>query len=325
MKNIRQNDFPYKVILAPMAGITDAPFRLICKEMGADLTVSEMISSYGIKYKNKLTLSYFAKFDKEIPASFQIFGSDPEIMAQAAKFAEHSGASIVDINMGCSVPKVLKSGSGSALINDLTTVKKIVKSVVESVSIPISVKIRIPQNNNSLNGNKHSNLINLAKTIEENGASFITLHGRTPAQAFRGEADWQSISIIKQNISIPVVGNGDITSAEKAVKMLKITGCDAVMIGRAALGNPWIFRKIKNLLNGVSQEDKVSTSEKRNIAKYHFELLLKTQDEERALVKMKKFLCWYSKGSRSSARLRQKLFAQTSVESLMKIINSELE
>lgn len=224
-------------ILAPLAGYTDLAFRRLCREFGAGLCVSEMISCHGLTYQQPNTIKMLASHPEEKPVSFQLFGADPDIMGEASNILSEYSPDIIDINMGCPVKKVTKKGAGAALMKDPVVAEKVIKSVVSNTSVPVTVKIR-----SGVNGT-HINSIEFSKMIEDCGASAIIIHGRTWAQGFTGHADWNSIEHVKRTVSIPVIGNGDITHYDHGVKMMNQTGCDGVMIGRAALGNPWIFQK----------------------------------------------------------------------------------
>ena len=231
-----------------MAGVTDLPFRVLCKEKGADLIYTEMVSAKGIYYDNKNTESLLQVLDEERPVALQLFGSDPTLMAEMAKKIEHRNFDILDINMGCPVPKVVNNMEGSALLTNPKLVGQIVKSVSSAIEKPLTIKIRKGF------GKDECNAVEIAKIIEDNGGAAVAIHGRTREQYYTGEADWEAIARVKEAVSIPVFGNGDVTSPELAKKMLEYTGCDAVMVARGVRGNPWLFRQMKTILQLASMK-----------------------------------------------------------------------
>lgn len=295
------------IILAPMAGVTDMPFRMICKKYGnPGLLCNEMVSSKAISYKDEKTLEML-KFDEaERPISMQIFGSDAEIMGEAAKYIEQF-ADIIDINMGCPAPKVVKNGDGSKLLLDLENVKRIIETVRKSVEKPLTVKIR--------KGWDHEHIVatEVAKIAEEAGADAIIVHGRTRDEYYAGMSDWNIIRDVKNSVKIPVVGNGDIKSVEDAKRMFDVTGVDGIMIGRASLGNPWIFKEIIENLSNIDKHGgvllnkiDVSPNDKKEVMKEHFKLLLEQKGEYTATREIRKHIAWYSKGLKDSSCLREK-------------------
>ena len=290
-----------------MAGVTDMPFRMICKKYGnPGLLCNEMVSSKAISYKDEKTLEML-KFDEaERPISMQIFGSDSEIMGEAAKYIEQF-ADIIDINMGCPAPKVVKNGDGSKLLLDLENVKRIIETVRKSIEKPLTVKIRKGWDQ------EHIVATEVAKIAEEAGADAIIVHGRTRDEYYAGMSDWNIIRDVKNSVKIPVVGNGDIKSVEDAKRMFDVTGVDGIMIGRASLGNPWIFKEIIENLSNIDKHGgvllnkiDVSPNDKKEVMKEHFKLLLEQKGEYTATREIRKHIAWYSKGLKDSSCLREK-------------------
>lgn len=287
------------LILAPMAGITDLAFRKICKENGAGLVETEMVSSRAIVYNDEKTLKMLNTDHEKRPISMQIFGNDPEVMAESAKFLNDM-ADIIDINMGCPAPKVVKNGDGSKLLLDLDLVSEIVRSVVSVSKVPVTVKIRKGWDD------EHVVALEAAKIIEDAGASAITIHGRTRSQFYSGEADWEIIKKIKETVSIPVIGNGDIVDGKSAKRMLETTNVDGIMIGRATLGNPWIFKEIVSYLNGENFE-KPNNQEILNTILLHYNMLICEKGEYTAIREMRKHVAWYVKGMRNATIIRNQI------------------
>ena len=306
-----------KVVLAPMAGISNSAFRTIAKEMGAGLIECEMVSSKAIMYDSKKTKDMLYMTDFERPISQQIFGSDIESFTIAAKYIyENMKPDIVDINMGCPVPKVaLGAQAGSALLKNPEKIKEIVSAVVNTVPIPVTVKIRSGWDENSINA------VEVAKVIEESGASAITIHPRTRKQGYSGKADWNIIKQVKNAVSIPVIGNGDIKNCYDAKRMIDETECDAVMIGRATLGNPWIIKECVNYLEDGTLPKEISIKEKLDMIRYHLELLLKTKPEKIALLEMRSHIAWYLKGIPKSKELKEAVFKTKTKEEIIDLLN----
>ena len=295
-------DFKSNIFLAPMAGITDAPMRNIVHQKCGDKVniISEMVAINALSRKNAKTYKIADVRAEKYPVIVQLVGSDPNLFSEAAQLITELGASGIDINMGCPVKKIISSGSGSALMKDLKTAEQIIKNVVKSVNIKVSVKFRKGWDQNSVNA------VEFAKMCQESGASFITVHGRTRAQGYSGIADWKTIAEVKNAVSIPVVGNGDIISVETAQEMIKQTGVDGIMIGRASLGNPWIFGQVFDYLEKNKEPCKISNEEILNTVLKHFELLKNHYDEKLAVSLSRKHVCWYSKNFYDAKKFREK-------------------
>ena len=286
------------VLLAPMAGITDRAFRIVCEEFGPGLVCTEMISSKGLFYGDKKTDLLLNMEGEKRPIAVQIFGNDVEAMAYAAKYVSQF-ADIVDINMGCPAPKVVKNGDGSKLLTNLPLVEEIVKEVVKNSTVPVTVKIRKGWDSNNIVAAE------AAQIIEKAGASAITVHGRTRSEFYSGNADWDIIKKVKQSVNIPVIGNGDIRNKEDAKRMLEETGCDGIMIGRGALGNPWIFRDVINYLNGEENVDnQISNEEKLRVILKHIDLEVQDKGELTAVREMRKHISWYIKNYKEASKFR---------------------
>ena len=306
-----------RVVLAPMAGVCNSAFRKIIKEMGAGLLYAEMVSDKALVYDNKKSHDMLYMTEEERPITQQIFGSDKESFVCAARIVEREmQPDIIDINMGCPVPKVAKRAqAGAALLKDPDKVYDIVKSVVNAVNVPVTVKIRSGWDSESINASI------IAKKIEEAGASAICVHPRTRAQGYSGNANWNIIKEVKESVSIPVIGNGDILSAEDAKKMLDETGCDAVMIGRGTLGNPYLIKQVVSYIeDGILLEEQ-SSIDKMKLCLKHFDYLLKIKDEKTAVLEMRTHAAWYLKGLSSSAIVKQKLYTLKTKDEFIKLIN----
>ncbi len=298
------------IILAPMAGVTDLPFRLLCREQGAGLVCMEMVSAKAIYYHNRNTESLLEIHPEECPASLQLFGSDPDILSEMAKQIEDRPFSILDFNMGCPVPKVVNNGEGSALMKDPKLVETILTGLVKAVQKPVTVKIRKGFDD------EHINAVEIARIAENCGVAAVAVHGRTRAQYYSGQADWDIIAKVKQAVKIPVIGNGDVDSPQKAEAMLQQTGCDGVMIGRAAQGNPWIFREVAAYLEDGTLLPRPDNREKKELILRHAALQLKYKGEYTGVREMRKHLSWYTVGMPHSARFRQMINSMETMEEL---------
>lgn len=314
--NIGNVEIKNQVVLAPMAGICNSAFRRIAKEMGAGLIYAEMVSDKALLYKSKKTEDMLYMKDEERPISQQIFGSDKESFVEAAKIVcEKMHPDIIDINMGCPVPKVAVSQqAGAALLKNPGKVYEIVKSVVEAVSIPVTVKIRSGWDKNSINA------IEIAKVCERAGASAICVHPRTRSQRYEGLSDWNIIKEVKESISIPVIGNGDIRSVDDAKRMIELTNCDAVMIGRGVLGNPWLIRDIVNYLEDGALPKVISKDEKIDMCIKHMNYLLSFKDEKTAVLEMRSHIAWYLKGLDGVNEVKREIFKATTEKDVLEIL-----
>ena len=313
--NIGNVELSNNLILAPMAGVNDLPFRIICKKYGnPGLVCNEMVSAKAICYNDEKTKSMLVTNDQERPISMQIFGHEPDSMGQAVEEI-CKVAVIIDINFGCPAPKVVKNGDGSKLLENIELIGEIVKAVVEKSNRPVTAKIRKGWSNENIVA------VEVAKVIEAAGAKMIAVHGRTRNEFYTGKADWDIIKEVKNNVSIPVIGNGDIFSAQDAKAMFEQTGCDGIMIGRGALGNPWIFREIKEYIeNGTIPS--ITKEEKLNVLKEHFKLLLDLKGEYVATREIRKFVAWYVKGMENATALRIRINQIESQEDFYKEIDN---
>ena len=299
------------IILAPMAGVSDLPFRLLCREKGAGLVCMEMVSAKAIYYNNKNTDDLMEIHPDEGPASLQLFGSDPVIISEMAKRIEERPFAILDINMGCPVPKVVNNGEGSALMKNPKLVEEILSSLVKAVKKPVTVKIRKGFNEENVNA------VEIAKIAESCGVAAVAVHGRTREQYYSGHADWDIIARVKDAVKIPVIGNGDVVSPETAEELLRQTGCDGVMIGRAAQGNPWIFREVSRYLENGEIVARPDNQEKKEIILRHAALQLEYKGEYTGVREMRKHLAWYTVGMPHSARFRQMINTMETMDELL--------
>lgn len=303
------------IILAPMAGVSDLPFRLLCREQGAGLVCMEMVSAKAILYNNKNTDMLMEIHPEEGPASLQLFGSDPDILSEMAKRIEERPYAILDLNMGCPVPKVVNNGEGSALMKNPKLVEEILTKLVKASSKPVTVKFRKGFNDENVNA------VEIAKIAESCGVAAVAVHGRTREQYYSGKADWDIIAAVKDAVKIPVIGNGDVTSPELAKEMLEKTGCDGIMIGRAAQGNPWIFREVTQFLEKGTIPERPTNQEKKEIIIRHAKLQLQYKGEYTGVREMRKHLSWYTVGMPHSAKFRQTINSMESMEELLAGVN----
>ena len=305
-----------RYILGPMAGVTDLPFRLLCREQGAGLLCMEMVSAKAIMYNNRNTEQLLTIHTDERPVSLQLFGSDPKIMSEMAKRIEERPFAILDINMGCPVPKVVKNGEGSALMKEPKLVYEIVSAVVKAIGKPVTVKIRKGFDD------EHVNAVEIARIIEEAGAAAVAVHGRTREQYYSGKADWDIIRQVKEAVSIPVIGNGDVTSPERAEELVRRTGCDGVMIARGAQGNPWIFSEMITYEETGVVPPRPGKEELKEMMLRHARLQLEYKGEYSGIREMRKHVAWYTKGIPGAARLREKINAVESLGELENLLTS---
>lgn len=306
---------PHGLILAPMAGVTDLPFRLLCKEQGCEMFYTEMVSAKALYYGNKNTEPLLATDKKERPVSVQIFGSEPEIMAQMAKKLEEKGCfDAIDINMGCPVPKIVNNGEGSALMKNPKLAGEIIKAVSSSVTIPLTVKIRKGFTEET------QNAVEMAQVAEENGAAAIAVHGRTREQYYSGTADWDMIRRVKEAVTIPVIGNGDVFEPEDAIRIYEETGCDGIMIARGAKGNPWLFKRIVHYMDTKERLPKPSLLEVTDMILRHAKMMVEFKGEYIGIREMRKHVAWYTVGYHGSSKLRNMVNQVETLEQLNNLI-----
>ncbi|MFT4146395.1 MAG: tRNA dihydrouridine synthase DusB [Mobilitalea sp.] len=302
------------LILGPMAGVTDLPFRLLCKEKGADLVYTEMVSAKGVQYNNKNTENLLFIGEKERPAALQLFGADPVILSETAKRLEERNFDILDINMGCPVPKVVNNGEGSALMKNPKLIGEIIKMVSGAIKKPVTVKIRKGFTPDAINA------VEVAKIAEESGAAAVAVHGRTREQYYSGKADWEIIGAVKQAVTIPVIGSGDIYTPEDAKQMIAQTGCDGIMMARGTRGNPWIFEQIKAYLDSGVLIQKPTLTQVKEMILRHAALSIEYKGEFIGIREMRKHVAWYTTGFAGAARLRNRVNEIETMEDLFKLL-----
>lgn len=309
-----------RFIMAPMAGVTDRAFRQICRDCGAALTVSEMISTRALLFQDKKTRQLLQLAPNEKPGWIQIFGHEPESMAEGAvKALEISGAELLDINMGCPAPKIVRGGDGSALMRDPKQASAVIRAVVDAVSVPVTVKFRKGWDEESVN------YLDFARMVQDSGASAVTLHGRTRTQMYAGQADWDAIAQVKQTLHIPVIANGDVSSPEDARRILAHTGADGVMIGRGALGNPWLFAQCQAMDDGAEIPSSPELAERLRTARVQIELAREYKGERIAMLEARKHLAWYVKGIRGTKKLKAKISGLTSLDQLEELLEEVVQ
>ena len=292
-------EFQYPVFLAPMAGVTDTPYRILAREMGCPLVYSEMVSDKGINYRNEHTLNMLKTEPKERPMAMQLVGAEADSVARAAEYVASLGcADILDFNMGCPAPKVVKNYEGSAMLKDPENAYRVLKALVAAVNMPVTVKMRIGWDD------QHINIMEMAQLAQEAGVAAIAIHGRTREQFYRDQADWKIIGQVRESLHIPVIANGDVRSVQDLIKIRQVTGCEAVMVGRAAQGNPWIFRQLTEYLKTGAVLPGPTMEERKEVIIRHLDMLLKFKGDYIGPREMRKHATWYTKGIKGSAELR---------------------
>ena len=309
---------PNNLILAPMAGVTDLPFRLLCKEQGAGLLCMEMVSAKAILYKNRNTQTLLTIDPRENPVSLQLFGSDPDIIAEIAHQIEDRPFDILDLNMGCPVPKIVNNGEGSALMKNPKLAGEIIEKTVKAIKKPVTVKIRKGFDDD------HINAVEMAKIAEASGAAAVAVHGRTREQFYSGKADWDIIRQVKEAVKIPVIGNGDVFTPQDAKRLVEETGCDGIMVARGAKGNPWIFKQITHYLETGELLPRPSVEELKAMILRHGQMMLEFKGELAGMREMRKHVAWYTAGYPNSAALRNDINAVATFEELTELIGKRL-
>lgn len=307
------------VFLAPMAGVTDMVFRILCKRQDCGLTYTEMVSAKGLHYKSNNTAVLLEIAEEEKPAAAQVFGSEPDIVAEAARQAEAGGAAIIDINMGCPTPKIVRNGDGCALMKKPELVREIVRSTVKAVKVPVTIKIRKGWDEESVNA------VEIACIAAREGAAAVTVHGRTREQFYSGNADWNIIKQVKMAVDIPVIGNGDIQKPQDAKRMLEETGCDAVMIGRGAQGNPWIFKRTVEYLRTGQLLPEPTFEQRVEMIMEHLSMITEFKGEAVGVKEMRKHAAWYLKGMPGSTKVKTEIFKLTTSEEVRNILKEYLD